>query len=248
MSLRRSANRARRHVDGAAGRLPDLLQRTPGAACCRCCASSDDDAAVEQAFREILEDRPTSAQVRREVAVQAIQNGDYAEAIRELKKSIAVNPDYPDLHNYLGIAYGNSGMADDAIEEFETALKINPFYLKARLNLALALVRPGTVSGSARTHRARAERSAGQPAREEPARRDQAPSPRGSSPVCRRQEFVDYYQVLRIWPTASEDAIKKAYFNLAKLFHPDVVGRGSREVGDARPASTSSWSTKRTRS
>ena len=42
-----------------------------------------------------------------------------------------------------------------------------------------------------------------------------------------RQKFVDYYEVLRIWPTASEDAIKKAYFNLAKLFHPDVVGRGN---------------------
>jgi tetratricopeptide (TPR) repeat protein len=105
--------------------------------------SEDDDRAVEQAFREILEDRPTSAQVRREVAVQAIQNGDYPEAIRELKKSISVNPDYPDLHNYLGIAYGNSGMSDDAIEEFETALKINPFYLKARLNLALALYDQG---------------------------------------------------------------------------------------------------------
>jgi curved DNA-binding protein CbpA len=45
-----------------------------------------------------------------------------------------------------------------------------------------------------------------------------------------RQEFVDYYQVLRIWPTASEDAIKKAYFNLAKLFHPDVVGKGGGET------------------
>jgi curved DNA-binding protein CbpA len=40
------------------------------------------------------------------------------------------------------------------------------------------------------------------------------------------QGFVDYYQVLRIWPGASDDAIKKAYFNLARLFHPDVVGKG----------------------
>lgn len=110
-----------------------------------------DDAAVKQAFHEILEDRPSSAQVRREVAVQAIQNGDYAEAIRELKKAIVVNPDYPDLHNYLGIAYGNSGLADDAVEEFETALKINPFYLKARLNLALALYDQGRY-GEAHTH------------------------------------------------------------------------------------------------
>jgi tetratricopeptide (TPR) repeat protein len=105
--------------------------------------TGEESTPIEQAFREVLEDRPSSAQVRREVAIQAIQNGDYAEAIRELKKAIAVNADYPDLHNYLGIAYGNSGMADDAVEEFETALKINPYYLKARLNLALALYDQG---------------------------------------------------------------------------------------------------------
>ncbi len=99
--------------------------------------------AIEQAFHEILEDRPSSAQVRREIAIEAIQTGDYPEAIRELKKSLAVNPDYPDIHNYLGIAYGNSGMVDDSIEEFETALKINPYYMKARLNLALALYDQG---------------------------------------------------------------------------------------------------------
>jgi tetratricopeptide (TPR) repeat protein len=96
-------------------------------------------AEVRRAFHEILEERPSSAQVSREVAVEAIQNGNFTEAIRELKKAIGLNPDYPDLHNYLGIAYGNNGMVDDSIEEFEVALKINPYYLKARLNLALAL-------------------------------------------------------------------------------------------------------------
>ncbi len=42
-------------------------------------------------------------------------------------------------------------------------------------------------------------------------------------------EFIDYYRVLQVWPTASEDQIKKAYFNLAKLHHPDIVGKGSGE-------------------
>lgn len=98
-----------------------------------------DEGALKRTFKEILEERPSSAQISREVAVEAIHNGNYTEAIRELKKAIALKPDYPDLHNYLGIAYGNKGMADDAIEEFETALKINPYYMKARLNLALAL-------------------------------------------------------------------------------------------------------------
>jgi Flp pilus assembly protein TadD len=88
-------------------------------------------------FHELLEERPSSAQISRELAVEAIQKGDNGEAIRELKKAIALKPDYPDLHNYLGIAYGNNGMVDDAVQEFEVALKINPHYLKARLNLAL---------------------------------------------------------------------------------------------------------------
>ena len=93
--------------------------------------------AIESSYSEIIEERPSSAQISRELAIEAIQNGDFSEAVRELKKAIALKPDYPDLHNFLGIAYGNSGMVDDAVHEFEIALKINPHYLKARLNLAL---------------------------------------------------------------------------------------------------------------
>jgi Flp pilus assembly protein TadD len=88
-------------------------------------------------YHELLEERPSSAQISKEIAVAAIQRGDNEEAIRELKKAVALKPDYPDLHNYLGIAYGNNGMIDDAVQEFEIALKINPYYIKARLNLAL---------------------------------------------------------------------------------------------------------------
>jgi Flp pilus assembly protein TadD len=100
----------------------------------RASAPSDESDSI---FHELLEERPSSAQISKELAIEAIQNGDNEEAIRELKKSIALKPDYPDLHNYLGIAYGNNGMVDDAVQEFEIALKINPHYLKARLNLAL---------------------------------------------------------------------------------------------------------------
>lgn len=99
--------------------------------------SGAENTEVMRLYHEILEERPSSAQISRELAVEAIQNGEYDEAIRELKKAIAIKPDYPDLHNYLGIAYGNNGMLDDAVHEFEIALKINPYYVKARLNLAL---------------------------------------------------------------------------------------------------------------
>jgi curved DNA-binding protein CbpA len=50
--------------------------------------------------------------------------------------------------------------------------------------------------------------------------------------MARADGFVDYYQVLRVWPGATEDAIKKAYFNLAKLFHPDVVTSRGAESGE----------------
>ncbi len=48
----------------------------------------------------------------------------------------------------------------------------------------------------------------------------------------KKAEFVDHYRVLQVWPTASEDQIKKAYFNLAKLHQPDVVGKGEGEGGE----------------
>ena len=97
----------------------------------------------ENAFRRLLEEKPTSAQVSKQIALEAIQNGEYESAANELKKALSVSPNYPDLHNLLGIAYANRGMADDAIIEFETALKIHPDYLKARLNLSLALYEKG---------------------------------------------------------------------------------------------------------
>lgn len=37
--------------------------------------------------------------------------------------------------------------------------------------------------------------------------------------------FVDYYEVLGVWPTAELAVIKKAYFRMAKLHHPDVAGK-----------------------
>jgi curved DNA-binding protein CbpA len=47
-----------------------------------------------------------------------------------------------------------------------------------------------------------------------------------------KKQFVDYYKVLQVWPTASVDVIKKSYFKLAKLHHPDVAVKPGGEGGD----------------
>jgi len=101
-------------------------------------------------FHRLLEEKPTSSQVSKQIALEAIQNGEYDAAANELKKALGLSPNYPDLHNLLGIAYANKGMTDDAVIEFETALKIHPEYLKARLNLALALYEKGQRDDSMR--------------------------------------------------------------------------------------------------
>ena len=35
---------------------------------------------------------------------------------------------------------------------------------------------------------------------------------------------ADYYSVLEAWPSSSLDDIKKNYFRLAKIYHPDIAG------------------------
>lgn len=50
--------------------------------------------------------------------------------------------------------------------------------------------------------------------------------------VDSKKHFVDYYKILQVWPTASVDVIKKSYFKLAKLHHPDVAAKSGGEGGD----------------
>jgi len=45
-------------------------------------------------------------------------------------------------------------------------------------------------------------------------------------------KFIDYYEVLNVWPTADADAIKKSYFKLAKLHHPDIAGEAGSGKGE----------------
>lgn len=98
---------------------------------------------LDEMFEKLLRDPPSRLPAGIETARRALRAGDNRGAIAEIKKLLAQRPEYPDLHNLLGVAYDNDEMSDDAIEEFETSLRINPRYTDARVNLGLTLFNRG---------------------------------------------------------------------------------------------------------
>lgn len=64
---------------------------------------------------------------------------DVGALIANLERQITEHPQFPDLHNQLGIALSMAGNPERARQEFQNALALNPDYVEAHLNLAVTL-------------------------------------------------------------------------------------------------------------
>jgi superkiller protein 3 len=64
---------------------------------------------------------------------------DYDRATTELEQAAALKPDSAEIRYFLGRVYYTKNMMPLARREFETAIKLNPTYMKAYDNLALTL-------------------------------------------------------------------------------------------------------------
>lgn len=80
-----------------------------------------------------------------------IAMGRYGEAVRALQQAAYHQPEYPDVHNQLGVALSLAGEAMQAESHLQRALEINPEYAEAHLNLAILLFERGAYQG-ARDH------------------------------------------------------------------------------------------------
>jgi Tfp pilus assembly protein PilF len=78
-----------------------------------------------------------SAEIHYDLAIQAQQQGNMQEAVRELQVSLENDPDYPEANNALGILlHLVFRRPDEAIGHYERALKVRPTFSEARTNLA----------------------------------------------------------------------------------------------------------------
>jgi len=72
-------------------------------------------------------------------ARERLDAGDAYGAIHLLKELVASGQAYADAHNCLGLAHAMVSQREEALAQFDQALKLNPRYVDAQLNRAVTL-------------------------------------------------------------------------------------------------------------
>lgn len=95
---------------------------------------------------EITKEAPKYEQLELvKLAKNYYEKGDYEEAIRYLKKAIAIYPDFDEPYNNLGVVYMSIGEYEKAINNFKKAIELSPNYDRAHYNLGLIYKRRGDI-------------------------------------------------------------------------------------------------------
>lgn len=89
----------------------------------------------------VVEDHPQFAEGHADYGVTLAELRKYKEALAELQRGIDLGFRDAMTYNYLGIAYANTGDPARAIQAYETAIKFNPEYAAAYLNMAIQYAR-----------------------------------------------------------------------------------------------------------
>ena len=98
--------------------------------------------AIEQ-FKKALEENRAYEPAKRNLYSVYLNNGNelinnkkYNEAITLLQDGLNIFPDKPEILNALGIAYSGIGRYEEALKQYELAIRINPWFTIAKNNIA----------------------------------------------------------------------------------------------------------------
>jgi tetratricopeptide (TPR) repeat protein len=87
-----------------------------------------------------------------------IRNGRLEEAARLLTEKIKSIPNSPEIHNNFGNAFRDLKKTDEAIVQYLIALRLSPYFSKARYNLAQALIFKGNYDEAVEQYKIYADR------------------------------------------------------------------------------------------
>jgi len=91
---------------------------------------------------------PGTTDSRYQRAKELLNKGNHADALTELNEAIKAQPTNPILFNTRGYAYYLAKDPKRAIQDYDAALKLNPDYLNATHNRAIARKAAGDKAGS----------------------------------------------------------------------------------------------------
>ena len=103
---------------------------------------------AESIYRDLISSGTTNYIVYGNLAAILGMQGRFDELIDLLRKTIELEPSYPDAHNNLGNALKRQGDLTAAIASYNTALQLQPNYPDAHYNLGNALQEQGDLSAA----------------------------------------------------------------------------------------------------
>ncbi len=107
---------------------------------------------AENLYQQILREIPDHVGVLNLLGVIALQNNNYDLAAQYLNRALALNPNFADAHNHLGIALKEQGRLAEAVASHQRALTLSPNLVAAYINLGNALKQQGNLAEAIRTY------------------------------------------------------------------------------------------------
>lgn len=108
---------------------------------------------AEDIYKNILEADERQWEARYYLGTLQLQRGTPDQSISSFLKVVQLQPELPDVHNNLGVAYQAVGKWQEAGQSFEQALRLNPQYERAYYNLGALLELRGLIAEAVKCFR-----------------------------------------------------------------------------------------------
>jgi tetratricopeptide (TPR) repeat protein len=95
--------------------------------------------AVERSRAIVTPERPSTLKLRLAQGTAAWESEDFEAARVVFERLLEEQPDFPDLHNKLGLCHAMLGELEAALDAFARAVELAPTYVEAMVNRGLVL-------------------------------------------------------------------------------------------------------------